>query len=101
MLTCELLSTAAVVDMGNMALLLDGLPLPLGRPLSDGLGKEGHEFPSGPPLIETERRQIAGIGENSCCSRWGARRMEIEYIFMMNVVKAQVERAVWPGVVCW
>ena len=74
MLTCELLSTAAVVDMGNMALLLDGLPLPLGRPLSDGLGKEGHEFPSGPPLIETERRQIAGIGENSCCSRWGRQK---------------------------
>ncbi len=70
MLTCELLGTAAIVDMGNVALLLDGLPLPLGCPLSDGLGKEGHEFPSGSPLIETERRQIAGIGENGCCSRW-------------------------------
>lgn len=60
--------------MGNMALLLDRLSLPLGRPLSDGLGKEGHEFSSRSPLIETERRQIAGGRENGCRSRWRSQK---------------------------
>ena len=78
-LASETFSAPAVVDVCQIPLFLDTLSLASRSPLRHCLGHEGHKLASRPPLVEAERRQVVGTGENGrtssicCCLEDGNR----------------------------